>query len=39
MSAGYHTVNFDASNLPSGMYIYKIDAGSFSQIKKMLLMK
>lgn len=39
MSAGYHTVNFDASKLPSGMYIYKIDAGSFSQIKKMLLMK
>lgn len=39
MPAGYHTVNFDASNLPSGMYIYKIDAGSFSQIKKMLLMK
>lgn len=39
MPAGYHTVNFDASNLPSGMYIYKIDAGNFSQIKKMLLMK
>lgn len=39
MNAGYHTVNFDASNLTSGMYIYRIEAENFVQVKKMLLMK
>ncbi len=39
MPAGFHTVNFDASRLSSGMYIYRIEAGSFVQVKKMLLMK
>ena len=39
MPAGYHTYNFDATRLASGMYIYRIEAGSFVQIKKMLLMK
>jgi hypothetical protein len=32
-------VQFDASNLPSGVYIYKIQAGSFSDVKRMLLLK
>ncbi len=39
MSAGSHEVQFNASNMASGVYIYKIDAGDFSSIKKMLLMK
>lgn len=39
MPAGYHSVKFDATNLTSGMYIYKIQAENFSEIKKMLLMK
>jgi hypothetical protein len=38
-TTGLHTVNFDASGLASGMYIYKIDAGSFHSSKKMLLLK
>jgi len=38
-TSGLHTVNFDASGLASGMYIYKIDAGSFHNSKKMLLLK
>lgn len=36
---GTYQVNFDASNLASGMYIYTIKAGSFVSSKKMLLMK
>jgi hypothetical protein len=36
---GNYEVDFNASELPSGMYIYKLQAGSFSDVKKMLLMK
>ncbi|HEY6906053.1 MAG TPA: T9SS type A sorting domain-containing protein, partial [Ignavibacteriaceae bacterium] len=37
--AGNYEVNFNASSLASGLYIYKIQAGSFVQSKKMLLLK
>ncbi len=37
--AGYHSVQFNASNLPSGMYVYKITAGNFTQSRKLVLMK
>ena len=39
MPAGYHTVVFDASKLASGLYIYRIEAGSFVQVKKMMMLK
>jgi len=39
LSAGEHEVKFDASNLASGVYLYRIEAGSFSDVKKMLLIK
>lgn len=39
LSAGKYNVNFDGSTLASGMYIYKITAGSFTKSKKMLLLK
>ena len=38
-NAGNHEVNFDASNLASGMYIYSIKAGDYTASKKMMLLK
>ena len=38
-SGGYHSVNFDASKLTSGVYVYTITTNNFIQSKKMLLMK
>ncbi len=37
--AGKYEVNFNASTLASGVYIYKIQSGSFINSKKMLLLK
>jgi len=37
--AGSYEINFDASSLSSGMYIYSIKAGEFSASKKMMLLK
>jgi len=39
LSAGYHSVTFDASYLTSGIYIYRISAGNNVSVKKMMLMK
>jgi hypothetical protein len=39
MSAGSQSVVFDASKLSSGVYFYRLDAGNFSSIKKMMLLK
>lgn len=36
---GFHTVEFNASNLASGIYFYRIDAGEFSSVKRMVLVK
>ncbi len=36
---GHHSVNFNASELPSGIYIYSIRVNDFSQSRKMLLLK
>jgi len=38
-SAGNYEVNFDASNLSSGVYFYHLRASGFTETKKMLLMK
>jgi len=39
VSASRHSVVFDASNLPSGLYFYRIQAGEFEQVNKMLLVR
>ncbi len=39
VSAGQHKVQFDASLLASGLYIYRLQAGQFVQTKKMMLIK
>lgn len=39
MAAGIHTIDFGAQNLSSGIYIYKLEAGSFIQTKKMTVLK
>lgn len=37
--AGYYTLEWNAVNFASGVYYYKITAGKFSSVKKLLLMK
>jgi len=37
--SGYHQVEFNAATLPSGVYFYQLQAGSFVETKKMILMK
>jgi uncharacterized repeat protein (TIGR01451 family) len=37
--AGQHEISFDAGNLSSGIYVYRLEAGNFSGTQKMVLMK
>jgi len=37
--AGKHSINFDASDIASGLYLYKLTAGNFTSTKKMMLLK
>jgi hypothetical protein len=39
LKAGEYNVNFNAVNLTSGSYFYKLSAGTISDVKKMLLIK
>jgi hypothetical protein len=39
MDAGVHEVKFDGSNLASGVYFYRLQAGDFVATKRLLLMK
>jgi photosystem II stability/assembly factor-like uncharacterized protein len=39
MKAGYHEVEFNAQNLSSGIYFYRIEAGEYHDVKKMIVIK
>lgn len=39
LKTGYHEINIDANNYPSGVYFYRIQSGDFVQTRKMILMK
>ncbi len=39
LNSGNHTIKFDASRLASGVYIYRLISGDYSQTKKMMLIK
>jgi len=38
-SAGFKTVEFNADKLSSGIYIYRLIAGDFTAVKKMIIVK
>jgi len=38
-NTGSYTVNFNGEGLPSGIYFYKLEAGDFSETKRMILLK
>lgn len=37
--AGYHSIEFDATNLVSGTYFYRLTTGEFTSVKKLVLLK
>ena len=39
MPAGYHEIEFNGENLSSGVYLYKIEAGTWQDVKKMILIR
>lgn len=39
LEAGFYSADFNASTLSSGIYFYRIDAGDFSSVKRMVLVK
>ena len=39
VESGFYEVNFNAANLPSGLYLYKLETPGFVKVKKMMLLK
>ena len=38
-TAGEHEITFNAFDLPTGVYFYKLSSGHFEQVKKMIVIK
>jgi hypothetical protein len=39
LPAGHHSIDFDAAHLSSGVYIYRMSAGRYNDVKKMVVLK
>ena len=39
LSAGHHRVTWDARQMPSGVYVYRIEAGAFVETRRMVLLR
>jgi len=39
LNVGQHSVSFNASNLSSGIYLYRLSSGNYTEVKKMILLK
>jgi len=39
LNAGIYNVDFDASHFASGVYFYRLTSGSYTDVKKMILVK
>lgn len=39
VNAGVHRVEFNSSDLPSGVYFYRFIAGDFIEVRKMIVLK
>jgi flagellar hook assembly protein FlgD len=39
LEAGYYSYRWDGSKLASGIYFYRITAGGYTEVKKMLMIK
>ena len=39
LEAGYHEITFDATHLPSGVYIYRLQASDYVETRRMLYLR
>ncbi|HAB51559.1 MAG TPA: peptidase S8, partial [Ignavibacteriales bacterium] len=39
ISAGTHSIEFDGTNLPNGIYFYRIKIGNYIETRKLILQK